>query len=282
MKDVKMNLTFDNVRFAELIDARYKEDSTKYPYCKDNKSFYTQFGCTRQTLHNWKTGVCAPSLNDFITLCNLLNCDPNYLLGKNDIVSEDLHAISKKLRLSEKSIQRIADDKFLAGLLNYYIEADSLEALINTIKDFSLTEFISKETLDTAFMKGFKDEVELIFAEFYINTSPLNRNEDTYLQFLKSKIPYASIMNTEEEPQKLEQYIKSCITEDTLIQVMGKLKDSKDQSDEKLYNIFMDDIVMRTYDIFFNKHIRDIRLSPITQTIGNLLLDFNYKSTLKK
>ena len=33
MKDVKMNLTFDNVRFAELIDTRYKEDSTKYPYC---------------------------------------------------------------------------------------------------------------------------------------------------------------------------------------------------------------------------------------------------------
>ena len=59
---------------------------------------------TRQTIWNWETGRTMPSIDRFIELCEIFNCELDYLLCKHDCKTREASDIHNSLGLSENAI----------------------------------------------------------------------------------------------------------------------------------------------------------------------------------
>lgn len=278
---MESNLTLEiGEKIKKLRKSRFKENPKHFDYCRTQERFAEEFGCGRETIVNWEKNNTSPSLNDFIEICKKLECEPNYLLiNKSNVKSQTINLISQVLGISIISAERIAQNTFIAQLLNHFIESTDSIQLADNIHEFVLTEYISKEIFQTSFKGNFRNELEAIFAKFYYETFPLNRSEESFQSYLKRKIPFNQFKNNYDTSKSLDVYLKKNLSLDTYRQIYLIYEDYTTKTAETLYKIFIEDTAFRTYDIMLNKYIRDIKLTQITQTITNLLINFQYKPT---
>lgn len=157
-------------------------------YPKDAKGFIDQesqvIDRKRRNINNWENGKCKPSVDEIALLCQLLNCDPEYLLygdyqtprlevqnamiitGLSEEAIENLigakeygptssiQAIDFLLRKSTlwkffARLQDTADDDALFSLASY-LAPDSDLFYIRSSSDGSFTEFYENDFIQTA------------------------------------------------------------------------------------------------------------------------------------
>lgn len=58
----------------------------------------------RRTVSNWEKGICFPNIDVIIELCNILECDIDYLLGKIDCLRKEVAEVREITGLYENSI----------------------------------------------------------------------------------------------------------------------------------------------------------------------------------
>ena len=60
-----------------------------------------------KTIQNWEQGVALPEMIDLLNICNMLNCDMDYLFGRINSTTHDLKYISDETGVSEDGIRHI-------------------------------------------------------------------------------------------------------------------------------------------------------------------------------
>ncbi len=265
-------------KLKKLRKSRYNENPKHFNYCHTQETFAEKFGCGRETIVNWERNNTSPSLNDFIEICKKLECEPNYLLSESNVKSQTIDFIAQVLGISIISTERITQNTFVAQLLNHFIESKEFLQLTDYIHEFLLSEYVSKEIFQTSYESNFRMELEDIFAKFYYDTFPLERNEEHFQSYLKRKIPFNRFENNSNSLDILDDYLNRNLSSDTYKQIYLIFEDYTTKTAETLYNIFIYDTASRTYDILLNKYIRDIKLTQITQTITNLLISFQFRT----
>lgn len=276
---MEFNLTCEmGKKLKELRKSRFNENPKHFKYCRTQETFAEKFGCGRETIVNWEKNNTSPSLNDFIEICKKLECEPNYLLSESNVKSQTIDFIAEALGISIISAERIAQNTFVAQLLNHFIESTEFLQLTNNINDFLLSEYVSKEIFQTSYKSDFRNELEVIFAKFYYETFPLQRNEEHFQSYLKRKISFNRFKNNSNSLDILDDYLNRNLSSDTYRQIYLIFEDYTMKTAETLYKIFICDTASRTYDILLNKYIRDIKLTQITQAITSLLISFQFKT----
>ena len=82
-----------------------------FGYSEDNKD-----ESMKKRIRNWEQGIRQPSIKDLTALCNALECDVDYLLGKIDTPSYVNVDCSKALGLSKEAIDTIRNLKYVTFL----------------------------------------------------------------------------------------------------------------------------------------------------------------------
>lgn len=106
------------------------------------QSFADKFGISVETVKNWEQGRNVPELDTIKKLCQLFECNMDYLFNNITCKTHDAQFIQNTTGLSTESINRIScnNNHFLDVLIssNDYYEIDSLfSQLENTIHFFN-------------------------------------------------------------------------------------------------------------------------------------------------
>ena len=132
-------------RLSNLLEIRKKEN----PYFKQ-APFAEMIGIDTSTLTKYlsPTSPNMPELDILISMCNYLQCDVDYLIGKNDYITNDIKRCCEVTGLTEKSITKLINlQKKAIGpmqynrkqytenieTLNELITSEEFEKLIDTI-----------------------------------------------------------------------------------------------------------------------------------------------------
>lgn len=89
-----------------------------------------------ETVRNWEQGRTVPELGTLFRICDILNCDMDYLIGRLEAPTHDLAFMQSQTRLSEDAIKkliRIAFSDRATGrsmMLSRFIECDDFEYLL--------------------------------------------------------------------------------------------------------------------------------------------------------
>lgn len=268
-----------NIKFGERLKNlrmdRYSGDPIGFSYCKTQESFAEKLKVQRFTVNNWENDKNLPTIKMLMEICEVLVCHPNYLLGYSSLYSETVSSISKEIGLSEKSILRIKKNSFLQHLVNYFIDKDEDYKLLKTIEQFALTEYVSSSIFLTSYNEKLRNKIESAFHIFSIRTHPLDKNIDSFKECLKKEIPFISNLYNNESELTFDEYLKYNLSEDVYLQF--SLISETSNSEEEKYELFINDIALRTYDILERNYSKDFRINKILQSISILIAKLPYK-----
>ena len=103
------------------------------PACEDAGENERNIESKRKAISNWESGKSYPPLQDFTWLCEVLDCDPQYLLGDIDVPRKETKSVMEITGLSEgavKKIQRINEESEYIDILSALIEDSNFEYLM--------------------------------------------------------------------------------------------------------------------------------------------------------
>lgn len=101
---------------------------------------------SRQTIAKWENGKASPSWEDMVNMCNLFECDMDYLSGKIPCKTRENTDIKNALKLEENTINRIKKNLPFRQLIEYiskglipYDSDNNIEKLFNSIEKYIQT-----------------------------------------------------------------------------------------------------------------------------------------------
>ena len=86
-------------------DHGYTQASFKEKY----EEIYGEKTITIETIRNWEQGRNVPELQTIWKLCEIFNCDIDYLFGRIDYSTHDLEFICNKIGLSEDAVKYLIE-----------------------------------------------------------------------------------------------------------------------------------------------------------------------------
>ena len=111
------------------------------------KEVAKQMGVTLKTVMNWEQGISNPDLETTMRLAELFDCDLDYLTGRIEESTHDIHFVHEYTGLSEKAIKWIScqtawinssppEPSATVKCLNHMIEADGFRDFMDSYMNF--------------------------------------------------------------------------------------------------------------------------------------------------
>ncbi len=120
--------------------ARLKELRKKAGFKKQD-DFAEAFGRSLDTVQNWEQDKKYPPMNTFLELCNFLECDADYLVGRIEQRTHDLTFLCSETGLTPEAIQALAEIKSgpLGGddmrLVSSILSSVKFKDILKSVKD---------------------------------------------------------------------------------------------------------------------------------------------------
>lgn len=186
---------FNKVEFGKRLKGlrgkRFKDFPRRFFYCESQESFMKQFalggdegkGC-RQTLASWEKGETVPTIPGLYQLCGLLDCTPEYLLGRDSKVDKDMDWIAKTIHLDIKGITEIRENKDVSQLLDFLLRNNDFLELCAYIRRETVHRYLEVELMGH-FDIGLKRKMERAFDRAFAQATPFDELSELYKRELK-------------------------------------------------------------------------------------------------
>lgn len=133
----------------------------------------------RKTIGKWETGEASIPIKKLAVICDVLDCDLDYLFGKIDTPKNEISDIMKQTGLSEKAANYISKEK-RKEVLSVVLEDVSFGKLVSIIADCSDME--NNHIFANAIAASVVKRGGLRFAG---DDSPMSRLDDATEQMLR-------------------------------------------------------------------------------------------------
>lgn len=206
-------------RLKDLREKRFRDSPRRFSYCKSQTAFMTTFaaekddgkGC-RQTLKSWEEGKTIPTIPDLYQICRLLDCTPEYLLGRDSEVNKDTTYVAKTIGLTIKSVNEIKGNEDVSQLLEWLLQQNNFLELCAYIKGETIHRYLEVELMQH-FGKELQKHLERAFDCAFAKATPFDDLSELYKRELRKRLLPTFLP----DPQsKLKDYVSKdvlCIIE---------------------------------------------------------------------
>lgn len=173
----------------------------KYACCKTQETLADKLDLERRTIGSWERGATSPSLENLISLCNLLDCNIEYFLGADELPYIDTIAKASHFTgINPKIIEYASKNPDYLDCLNFFMLPENCSEIFNNItlsmwKEYWINQSLSdiKPPLIDIIKKAFKD--------FYSFTPFDKISINKYKEYLMNNLPIEQI-NFKSKPEK--------------------------------------------------------------------------------
>lgn len=264
-------------RLRDLRKERGQKFEKKYSYCKSQQAFCdeiasheaTDKSIRRQTLASWENGKSYPDISRLLILCELLDCEPNYLLGYSKVVNQDVKTVSEFTGLALQSVEVLKGNELLVNFLNYLLLGPN-KKFIDLI-DFIMKEYnyyyleydllghygtILKKKMESAFLRS------LSIASAY---------DDPLIIYKRELEKETRDLHGADGDNSILKYVNEDVQEQ-IRQVKGE-RHIPDDSEES-YSLILDFLVDFSYQPLLHKNKKEQNLGRILQIFADLVEGF--------
>lgn len=161
----------------------------KYKCCKTQDSFAEELGLERRAISRWETGKSLPNIKNLKKICNLLDCNVDYLFGFSDYGETQPIALASHFSgISTEIIWYGLEHPEYLDCLNFFMHPDNCKSLFNELTIDAWRKYNIDSSL-TTIESPLREEVKEAFKEYSAVTPIQDINKKTYSSFLKTKFP---------------------------------------------------------------------------------------------
>lgn len=272
-----MSLMYDKKVFSErlrnLRDSRwkqYKENQDKQvnPYerfacCQSQEAISEELQVERRTYGKWENGTTIPTIDKVADICNILDCNIDYLLGANELIGISPSVIASHYSgISVDIIELSNTDSNYRDFLNYFMHPDNCSTLINSCTKTAWKDFLSKQEL-TELREPLKSLILDIFTNYQSITPFCRYDIESYKEYVLSCFPESKLSFSH---KKLNDSI--CI--DTCLSANIKNKFGITTDNPNCYINFINYISDYSFEILSNAEMLAIQKQHLGQSFVRL------------
>ena len=239
----------------------YRSDSdtyNKYYCCITQEDFADALKVDRRTIIKWEKGESIPTLENLLTICDLLDCNIEYFLGADkspyiDTIAKASHFTG----IAPEIIKYATENPDYLDCLNFFMLPKNCTKLFNNVTLSAWkTYWISHELSDIK--EPLRDVINSAFESFYSFTPFNELSEKKYKETLMSQLPEKKLNFSSEHVEDLIN-IKECLS-------ILKYKECLSHSAyENRYDNFIDYLVNKTYEPLTNKVFIELQKEKISK-----------------
>lgn len=240
-----------------VLNLTQKELTKKMGYTHRSK-IATWEGTSNKTL---------PDLHDFYSLCKVLKCDPNYLLGYNDINFTNDGLAAEYTQLSVDTISKLRENPFIAQLINAIVNSDKTPRLIDKIMQLCISESYSL-TLEKIFSKDAIEQLIIAFEQFYYKEIALDMCPETFIPYVAKTFPW------NRTKRNFKEFLESIIINEKYYDMVFNSDLFAQQTDDERYQSIIYDIAKASYKHLLNIVISKQKESELSHILSIIMNDF--------
>ena len=221
-------------------------------------SAFSQYTCTNSP--NLRT----PNVDCVIALSETLGVSVDYLLGIDSAETREKTDIQAVTGLNSNSIDILATNSSVRNFINYALSSSLLDTFCEKIHNLLFSEMFCRGNM-SAYSDELKDIINDVISKYNNNEFAFTKNEENFKKILTDALPLTSL-------SPLKDYLDNNLSYDGRYQIYCQL--GNNPSEELLYNMFIDDTVMRIYDIAQYKGKEDYYYAILSNVFISIVKDY--------
>lgn len=254
---------------VKLIKTRLKElrKSKKITQSKLAEEIYRATDTGRTAVTNWENTKCQtlPDLQTLMDICNVLECDLDYLVGGSEIESQDFQTMSDALHISKESINTLTDNSDYGSFLDNIINNKVFEEVLKRAHQLALNKILN-DVITTSFSPDFQKRIKDLFNKYYFSVFPFDMSQENFCKYIKNSIPYSEEFN----PLK---FIEGNFLEDGKMFIYNSNDEFLSLCKSQQYEIIISSIADISYDYFISQNVVELSKQKLDIMLSDLLQD---------
>ena len=254
---------------VKLIKTRLKElrKSKKITQSKLAEEIYRATDTGRTAVTNWENTNCQtlPDIQTLMNICNVLNCDLDYLVGGSEIESQDFQTMSDALHISKESINTLTDNSDYGSFLDNIINNKVFEEVLKRAHQLALNKILN-DVITTSFSPDFQKRIKDWFNKYYFSVFPFDMSQENFCKYIKNSIPYSEEFN----PLK---FIEDNFLEDGKMFIYNSNDEFLSLCKSQQYEIIISSIADISYDYFISQNVVELSKQKLDIMLSDLLQD---------
>lgn len=207
----------------------------------------------RTTITNWESlsNDTLPNLRAMLEICNYLDVDMDYLLGKTNTQSKDIQTMADTLNLSTESIKTLKNMPQCSALVESLLQKALFTEVAQRIQQIGRS-LLLEDVVTTAFTASFCMRIRKLFDDYYFNTFPMDISPKSFCLYLNKKLPYKNTFDA-------NVFINNNFLEEGKNFLENLYLDFWNTEPQQQYQQIIESIVEITYDYFMS--LRAVELS---------------------
>lgn len=259
MINYEFNINKIKVRLKEL------RRSKKLTQAKFAEMINRGTGTSRTAVTTWENvnNKTLPDIQTMIDICNVLDCDMDYLLCQTDIKSKDHQTISNVLHISEESINTLRDNSEYGQLVNSLINNSIFGEISRRTHQLALNKVLN-DVITTSFNHNFEIKIKNLFNEYYFSVFPSDMSQENFCEYIKVSIPYSKNFNPLD-------FIEENFLEDGKAFVYNSNDNFLSLCKYGQYEIIISSIADISYDYFISQNMVELSKQKLDLMLSDLL-----------
>ena len=227
----------------------------------------------RSKITNWENPKTQtlPSLYDFYSLCKILDCDPNYMLGYSELDCSKDGAASEYTHLSIEAIEILRKDNFVPLIMNALITSEKSSILFNKIFQRCYHGYLSS-TPESIFSPDAFFRLELAFEDLCNNENALHLTPTDFIPYVMKAFPW------DNNKTSFNEFLESIIISTKYHEMVINNEDFKNHSDKERYNCLMYDVATSSFGYLLTSLNSRLLENEITDIIKDIILNFMHSN----
>lgn len=230
----------------------------------------------RSKIATWEsvTAQTLPNLEDFYSICKVLDCDPNCMLGFSNLECTNDGVAAEYTNLSVKTVERLREVRFAGMLTDALITSPKSSTLIHKIFQLCNSGFHSVVPEGIFSLEALL-RLEKAFEEFRSNTFSLDMCAERFEIYVAKAFPW------DKNNMTFKELLESIIIDERYYDMVFNSEHFKHQSDDERYYSLMSDVASASYKYLISPINNKIVENEISQLLNEIIKDF-IKDTVRE
>lgn len=236
----------------------------KFACCQSHETIAEKLNVERRTYGKWEKGKTFPTIDKVADICNILDCNIDYLLGAEELVGLSPSIIASHYSKIDIDIINMAiENSNYQTFLNYFMHPNNCYALVNSTtlnawKDFNIN------TESDNILEPLKSLITDIFHSYQAFTPSMQYDTDSFRTYITECLPAEKFTFTRKKQDDCI-CISSCLTKEKIQEL--NLSIDNPQS----YQLLIDYLTDYCFHIVLEKEYSDIQKEKIGKLFVRML-----------
>lgn len=254
------NLTEFKKRFSE---ARRKKGYTQQEFAEaldDND---------RSRVANWesKKSKTVPKIQDIPTICQLLDVDPNFLLGVSDVGNANDQVISEQIHLSVDNIRMLRNSFPVSDFVDFLLSSKQFYSLLRQINRIYTNGFFS-ESMESIFSPYAIARLEKAFNAFSREVFPIDMSVETFTPYVRNAFPW------NEQKETLDDFVRSIVIDERYYDMLASNPVYLQQSMPERYDGLTYDFSLASFKHLMGNPFVELAEHEVSRIFSEIVRDY--------